>query len=170
MHLRLERVKQFCEVAAYVCAVLFLLTKLVGGQLNAGTEISLEVSRAPDLHSPRTDSLSVLVKLKRADIGRLEILDVLIEVSHLGEQGGQPTLIRNRHTIAERRTERGSITATESDHGTFLPPGDGTQLAYLARVKAGEPVLIDVTILAKRTGLWIGRPQWRASAISLPRL
>ena len=79
MSLTLAETKTVFEIAAYVCGVLFLLTKLAGGQANAGMEVSIELVRAEAAAKPELDNLSILLKLKRSDLGRIELNDVAIE-------------------------------------------------------------------------------------------
>ena len=163
-----EKIKLFCEIAAYGCAALFLFAKLIAGQLNAGTDVSLELKRSPNSKNKAMDDLAVLVRLKRADIGRLELKDVLLQCSNPNDPGAKSNVIRNPAITTERKTSKGTVTEDHSDSGIFLPPNDATQLAFITQVKRDEPVLVDATILTTRTGPWIGMPQWRASAISFP--
>ena len=164
----LNKAKLYLEVAAYGFGALFLLTKLVYGDFNAGMEVAVELHRAPNLENVSEDNLSVLVKLKRNHLGRIEIKDLVLKVSNLSEPNAKSEPTRNSLITTEREVNDGRISDTQSANGIFLPPGDATQLAYLVPVKRGVPILVDATVLATRTGPWFDYSQWRASAISLP--
>lgn len=56
----LNPIKIVCEIAAYGFAAVFLATKFVGGQANAGMEVSLELIRREALE-PNVDNLAILV-------------------------------------------------------------------------------------------------------------
>lgn len=170
--LTLEKSKAILEILAYGSAAVFLLTKLVAGQLNPGMEVSVELNRTANPKDTSLDILAVQVKLKRTEIGRLEINDVMLEVSTPMQATNEPKIVRNNSVVRERKwNQEGSdyvLTSSASTSGTFMPPGDATQLAYLTQVPRGVAVQVDATILATKTGPWFGKPQWRASAISLP--
>jgi hypothetical protein len=173
MAAKLERLKLVLEVAAFGFAAAFLFTKLVGGQFNAGAEMSVETAREPNPANNAEDFVSVIVKLKRTDIGRIEVHDILIEASDLID-GARLVVPRQDRLVREREAglstdERPQVTDKLSKDGVFLPPGDATQFAYLLKVKRNSPVAVDATVLASRSGPWIGKPQWRGSAISLPK-
>lgn len=171
---RAERVKLYCEIAAFGFAALFLVGKVANGYFNHGMEVGIELERVPSARDTTRDDLAITVKLKRPDAGRIEISDVYIEVSDVTDSTSAPRIIRKPSITTEHQTQVDGDSARVKSglqrRGTLLPPGDGTQLAYFARVREGEPVLVDVTILGRRTGFsrWLGRPQWRGSAISLP--
>ena len=171
MNIDLAQVKLYCEIAAYGFAALFLITRLITGQLNAGMEVGLELVRSADPKNVGQDDLAVTVRLKRTHLGRREIKDVLLEVSDAAVKGSEPKCLSIEGVTAERKTAGGLISRkpeNRSRRGIALPPGDATQVAYLLSAGRDESVLMDVTVLAVRTGPWIGKPQWRASAVSLP--
>jgi hypothetical protein len=179
---KLDRTKVILEILAFGFAAVFIGLKLVDGELNPGMEMSLELERKPSVYSADSDNLAVLVKLKRNDMGRLRINDVLLEMSLPTEPQVKPQPFRNPLVTTEKAIEKKKgksiqvIGAQEEEEkgkkkekeGTNLPPGDATQFAYFMTVKRCVPVQIDATVLATRTGLWFGNPQWRVSALSLP--
>lgn len=168
---RLEKLKLIFELATFGFAALFILTKLVGGQFNAGAELAVETTRGEKPASDTEDLVAVIIKLKRTDIGRIEVQDILIEATDLAS-GAKIDVPRQQTLIVERKQNRGEhpgVSEHPSENGVFLPPGDATQFAYLVRVNRAAPLLLDITVLASRSGPWIGHPQWRGSAISLPR-
>jgi hypothetical protein len=164
----LGEVKTVLEIAAYFCGVSFLLLKLWGGQANAGMGVSLELTRAEAAATPGVDHLVVLLKLSRPDLGRVQLDDVALEISDGMNPDSSPRVLRAPRLTAERQILNGRVTEASAQHGTALPPGDATQISYITQVKRGVPVLVDVTVLASRSGPWFGKPQWRASAIALP--
>lgn len=164
----LEKVKLACEITAYGFAAIFLITKVIGGQANAAMEVSMEMTRGEVPAKPDTEYLAVSLKLKRSDIGRLEINDVVLDVIDLTDPKASQNEIRVPSVARERETKGGKVLPAESGDGTFLPPNDATQLGYLVSIKRGSAVRVDATILASRTGPWYGKPQWRVSGISLP--
>jgi hypothetical protein len=173
MKAELDTLKLWLEIAAFGFAAVFILTKLIGGQFNAGAEMSVETIREHIPGNKAEDFVAIVIKLKRSDIGRIEVHDILIEATDLVD-GSKIKVPRQERLVTERKPEKdqnGRFQATEnlSNKGVFLPPGDATQFAYLLRVKRTAPVLVDVTILASRSGPWIGQPQWRGSAVSLPK-
>lgn len=168
MKFSITDVKTALEIAAYICGVLFIITKLIGGQANAGMEVSIELGRAASASQPEVDNLSILLKLKRPDLGRIELEDVAIEVSDAFDSASEAAVLRVPRVISERRVDNGQVTLAPSSRGITLPPSDATQIAYITQVKRGVPIFVDATIVGTRTGLWVGKPQWRASAIALP--
>lgn len=165
----LTKLKSYFEVLAYFFGALFLLLQLVYGQFNAGMEVAVDLERASIASPSDQDNLAVLVKLKRGDIGRLEIKDMVLEITNMDEPNSKPSFIQiPRKILAERDAPSGKIANTESRSGMFLPPGDATQIAYLVKVSKGAPIHVDATVSAQRTGFWSDFSQWRASAISLP--
>src|SRR3990167_9780864 len=122
MNLSLADTKTALEIAAYICGVLFLLTKLIGGQANAGMEVSVELSRAEVAANSDADNLSILLKLKRPDLGRIEIDDVVIEVSDATDSSSKPMVLRVPRVTAERQVEDGQVQQVPSSRGITLPP------------------------------------------------
>ena len=151
-----------------VSARLFLVTKLAAGQMNPSMDVSLELKRELDSKSTDKDYLSVLVKLKRTDVGRVRINDVVLKVVDLTDTKAKPLVATNSRIVTENRIIDHQLSEVQSTERTVLPPGDGTQLAYFLQVKRDTPILVDATIIGRRTGPWIEPSQWRASAISLP--
>lgn len=169
MEVLLTKLKLYLEVVAYFLGALFLFVQLFYGQFNAGMEVAVELERAPVADNSDQDNMVVLLKFKRGDIGRLEIKDVVLELSNMDTPNSKPMFIEiPRKVLAERHESNGKITDTLSSAGISLPPGDATQIAYLAKVQKNAPIHVDATILAKRTGVWLDYSQWRASAVSLP--
>jgi hypothetical protein len=165
--------KLYCEIAVYGAAALFLVLKLLSGKYNYGMEVSLDLERRADPKDVSLDLLAMTIHLKRPDSGRLEIRDVYLETLEVTNPSSSAEAINvDPRRITERAERNGKVDKRGRfrDYGTILPPNDATHLAFLTRVRRGEPVLVDATIIAKRTGpaAWLGNPQWRASAISLP--
>jgi hypothetical protein len=111
--------------------------------------------------------------MKRTDIGRIEINDVTVAESDLVKPSSKQIRHIYEELITEPYSANGKIKDPPKDdkhdrRPMALPPGDGTQLAIFFEVERDHPILIDATILGTRTGIWLGQPQWRASAISLP--
>lgn len=168
---KLEKTKLFLELLAFGVGALFLLIKLWGGQANAGMDISLELKREA-VPIGDMDNLYILLKLKRNDVGRLELKDVTFDVSDAFSPNANPTTVRLDNVLKNRSLGKAddgtNRISTQPDEYMALPPEDATQLAGLVRVKKGMTILVDATVLAQRSGLWWRKPpQWRASAISL---
>lgn len=167
-------IKLYCEIAAFGFAAIFLFGKLVTGQFNYGMDISLDVQRELDQKEEGVDNAAISIKLKRPDGGRVELTDAHIEVSMVTGNVSNTELLHSEslgNLIIERKETSGKIQDGFRGNGIFLPPSDGTQLGYYVKIPHAVPVLIDVTLVGKRTGPagWFGNPQWRASAISLPQ-
>lgn len=161
----LKDIKLVVEIAAFALGAIFILLRLLDGQGNSTMEVSLELERTEG-ESPGLDFLAIKLGLKRADIGRLKLQDIVIEISDVSDESLPKVEIRD-HTLHEalEQASRGRTVAG----WVYLPPKEATQLGYFARVKRQAPVLVEVRIVATRTGFghW-HRPEWRASAVSLP--
>jgi hypothetical protein len=169
----LPSVKVVFEVLAYVFGAIFLLTKLLGGQENSGMDVSLDLKRTKSVTGVDRDQIAVTLKLKRSDIGRLRLDDIAVDVVDLADPSSSLSQQRADDILRERvvTSDKDGMPRIGKElmkNGLYLPPNDGTQLAYWFSVKRGSPIRVDVTITSTRTGFWIGNPQWRASAISLP--
>lgn len=162
----LQDFKVYAEIAAYALGSAFILLKLIDGQINATMEVSLELERGEMKDSPEADFLAIKLALKRADIGRLRLQDIVLELSDASDNDSPKTQIRDEAI----RKELSSEARREGIAGwMYLPPKEGTQLGYFHRVGRDIPILVEVRIVTTRTGFgrW-HRPQWRASAVSLP--
>ena len=162
-----QTLKTYIEIAAFGLAAMFLLGKLASGQFNDGMVVSLTADRYHATNGAN-DVIALAVHLRRNEIGRIELRDVLIELGD-GSTTDQPVRLQTGSLrIREKKTAVDTLASAAREDGTFLPPGDGTQLGYLINVPTGKPVVVDVTVLARRTGLRFGRPQWRSSIAVLP--
>jgi hypothetical protein len=164
-------VQDWLTTLLVLVGLLVLAAKLIFGQFNAAMDVTISCERKPDLVNSHEHLLGVTVRLQRKDIGRLEIEDVLLRkgdplAGKYEDVARQPWVHEDK--VLQITAGAATIQGDSDRRGCALPPGDGTQFAYCIKVPASEPVLVDVTILARRTGIWPGRPQWRASAISLP--
>jgi hypothetical protein len=163
----LGTLKTYVELAAFGLAAIFLLGKVISGQYNDGMEVRLIPERCR--LSATGDIIALEVQLARNGVGRIQVRDVLVEYSEGSNTGEVPRTFREPMRIRERSHNGHVLSATpEKNKDTFLPPGDATQLGYLIPASHGSPVILDVTILARRTRLRIGNPQWRASTVVLP--
>jgi|ERR1039457_2919622 hypothetical protein len=154
---KLARIKTKTEIVAFAAAAVFLVVQLIGGEFNYGMELALEANRS-QLDTSK-DLVSISLKMKRPDHGRITIKDVEIEV------------IKGFGGMAEKLpSEEARIQERIGGNNLALPPGDATQLAYWFKVPKKTPALVDVSVLGKRTGLswFLGEPQWRASIVVHP--
>ena len=139
-NISLEEIKLYFEIAAYALGSVFILLKLIDGSIDATMEVSLELEREEVKDCPESDFLAIKLGLKRADRGRLKLQE-----------------------LAPMPPGRNMAK------WMYLPPKEGTQLGYFYQAERGVPILVEVTIEATRTGFGgRHRPQWRASAVSLP--
>jgi hypothetical protein len=168
---QLDNIKTILEAIAYLFGALFLFSKLIYGQANAGMDVSLDLKRFKARVDTDPDQLSITLKLKRSDVGRIRIDDITLDIIDFSNAESSQCGIRSPEVMLERKVSRnGQIQSAQLSNGLYLPPNDGTQLGYWACVTRGCAIRVDVTITSTRTGLWFGHPQWRASAISLPEI
>lgn len=187
-----ESLKMYLEIAAFGFAALFFFSRLVYGEFNAGMEVRLELKRVA--HNDQQDLVVGNISMKRAEVGRLEIVDIVLEVAHNVLEPARrealrvdPNILLERHYSVSHDARVGGLVCGKAEltlaqepnvpqfalchrpNRIHLPPNDGTHVSQAFLVPRGNPVLVDATVLATRTGIWFGKPQWRVSAVSLPQ-
>ncbi len=165
-NISLEEIKLYFEIAAYALGSVFILLKLIDGSIDATMEVSLELEREEVKDCPESDFLAIKLGLKRADRGRLKLQEIVLVLSDAS--GKNPEKV----TIIDKAVEQELAPMPPGRNMAkwmYLPPKEGTQLGYFYQAERGVPILVEVTIEATRTGFGgRHRPQWRASAVSLP--
>ena len=165
-----EIAKTWSEVAAYSSAGLFLVYKLLSGYFITDLSLKIGCERfAPD----STDHLAVTAFLKKGDKGAIRIHDARVRITDTGgafidEQAmvGIERLSFNTDPAARMTVTFGRLSKTP---WLSLPPGDETQFAAHFDLPTGTVCIVEVAVLGRK--LWGGRTaQWRASAVSFPKI
>jgi hypothetical protein len=170
LKLRVETFKLIFEALAFAGAAAFFGYKALSGYLISNLTLTLTSDRQAVSKSGQ-DYVTIVAQLKKGDRGAVTLHDALATL-HLGNGKA----IRKRFPAARRLSSlkvNGRLQTLESRASRFpmlnLPPGEETHFATYFKVPAGQPCVIDVTILG--AWRWHGktRYQWRASLVSLPK-